>query len=67
MIFSDKNTLKDVISGTIEKDNIHPRKHGISSDRKTKIDKKFTFIKKFQCFCVLLWRPSQAFSYITFP
>lgn len=48
MIFSDKNTLKDVISGTIEKDNIHPRKHGISSDRKTKNDKKFTFIKKFQ-------------------
>lgn len=48
MIFSDKNTLKDVISDTIEKDNIHPRKHGISSDRKTKNDKKFTFIKKFQ-------------------
>ena len=48
MIFSDKNTPKDFISGTIEKDNIHPRKRGISSDRKTKNDKNFTFIKKLQ-------------------
>ena len=35
-----KNALKDDICGIIEKDDIHPRKHGISSDRKIKDDKK---------------------------
>ena len=40
MIFSRKTALKDAISGIIEKDNIHPRKYGISSDRKIKDDKK---------------------------
>ena len=34
MIFSRKNTLKEDISGIIEKDYIHPRKYGISSNRK---------------------------------
>ena len=43
-----KNTLKDDIFLLIEKDDIHPRKYGISSDRKIKMIKKFTFIKKFQ-------------------
>ena len=38
MIFSQKNTIKDSISGIIEKDDIHPRKYGISSDRKIKDD-----------------------------
>ena len=37
-----KNSLKDDIVGIIEKDDIHPRKHGISSDRKIKDDKMFT-------------------------
>ena len=48
MIFSRKNTLKDDISSIIEKDNIHPKKYGISFDRKIDNDKKFTFIKMFQ-------------------
>ena len=43
MIFSRKNTLKDDISGITEKVYIHPRKCGISSDRKTKDDKKVIF------------------------
>ena len=48
MIFFRKNTLKDNISGVIEKDDIHRRKFGISFDRKIKeIIKKFAFIKKF--------------------
>ena len=34
LIFSEKNSLKDNISGIIEKDDIHPSKYGISSDRK---------------------------------
>ena len=37
-----KNTLKNDISGIIEKDDIYPRKYGIPSDRKIKDDKKFT-------------------------
>ena len=41
-----KNALKDDIS--VEKDDIHPRKYGISSDRKIEDVKKFNFIKKFQ-------------------
>ena len=45
MIFSQKNTLKDEFSGIIEKDNIHPGKYSISSDRKIKDDKKFYFYK----------------------
>ena len=45
MIFSRKNTLKDDISGITEKVYIHPRKCGISSDRKTKDDKKVHFYK----------------------
>ena len=46
MIFSQKNTLKDDISGIIEKDDIHPRKYGISSDKKIKDDKEVFFYKK---------------------
>ena len=48
MIFSRKITLKDDISGIIEKDDIHPRTYVISSDKKLKIIKKFTFMKTFQ-------------------
>ena len=40
------NTLKDDISGIIEKDYIYPRKYGISSDRKIKDDKKVYFYEK---------------------
>ena len=47
MIFSRKNTFLD-ISSIIEKYDNHPRKYGISSDRKTEDDKKG--------FSVLLWR-----------
>ena len=39
MIFSRKNTLEDNIFDIIEKDDIHPRKYDISSDRKIKDDK----------------------------
>ena len=46
MIFSQKNTLKDGISGIIEKDDIYPRKYDISSDRKLKVNKKVYFYKK---------------------
>ena len=35
-----KSALRDDISSIIEKDDIHSRKYGISSDRKTKDDKK---------------------------
>ena len=38
MIFSRKNTLKDDISGIIEKDDIYPRKY-IFTDRKLKEDR----------------------------
>ena len=34
MIFFRKNTLKNDISGIIETAHIHPRKYGISCDRK---------------------------------
>ena len=44
IIFSRKNTLKDKIFGVIEKDDIHPGKYGISSDRKIKDDKKVPMI-----------------------
>ena len=40
MIFYRKNTLRDDISTIIEKDDIYPRKYGISSDSKIKADKK---------------------------
>ena len=40
-----KNTLKDDISGIIEKDDTHPRKYGISSDRKIKDDKNVYSVK----------------------
>ena len=40
-----KNTVKDVISGIIEKGGIHPRKYDISSDRKIKEDKKVYSVK----------------------
>ena len=40
MFFSRKNTLKDDISSITEKDKIHPRKYGISFDRKVNNDKK---------------------------
>ena len=46
MIFSQKTTLKEKISGIIEKDHIHPRKYGISSDEKIKDDKTVYFYKK---------------------
>ena len=36
MIFSRKNKLKDDISSIIEKDDTHPKKYGISSDKKIK-------------------------------
>ena len=49
-----KNALKDDIS--VEKDDIHPRKYGISSHRKIEDVKKFNFIKKFQWYFGLLWR-----------
>ena len=45
MIFSQKNILKDDISGITEKVYIHPRKCDISSDRKTKDVKKVHFYK----------------------
>ena len=47
MVFSRKNTLKYDISGIVEKDYIHPRKYGISSERKIKDDKISFFHKKF--------------------
>ena len=37
-----KNTVKDDISGIIEKDDIHARKYGISSARERKVIKMFT-------------------------
>ena len=56
-ILLSKNTLKDDISGIIQKDDIHPRKYGISSDRKIKDDKKVCFHKKVpMIFCTFLWR-----------
>ena len=45
MVFSRKNTLKYDISGIAEKDYIHPRKYGISSERKIK-DDKISFLHK---------------------
>ena len=44
-IFSRKMHFRDDISGIIEKDDIYPRKYGISSDRKTKHEKKVYSIK----------------------
>ena len=46
MIFFRKNTLKDNISGVIEKDDVHRRKFGISFDRKIKDHKNVYFHKK---------------------
>ena len=46
MIFSRKSTFKDDIFIILEKDDIHLRKYGISSDRKIKDDKKVYFHKK---------------------
>ena len=46
MISSRKNTRKCDISGTVQKDDIHPRKYGIFSDRKIKDDQKAYFYKK---------------------
>ena len=52
MIFSRKETLKDNIFGIIEKHDIHPRKYGISSNRKIKDEKKvFFYNDKKVCFC----------------
>ena len=45
MIFSRKHTVKDDISGIIEKVDIYPKKN-ISSDRKIKDDEKVYFYKK---------------------
>ena len=45
LIISQKVTLDD-ISSNIEKDDVHPRKYGIYSDRKNKDDKKVYFYKK---------------------
>ena len=39
-----KNMILDSIK-KLKKDNIHPRKHGISSDRKIKDDKKVHSVK----------------------
>ena len=44
MIFFRKNTLKNDISGIIETAHIHPRKYGISCDRKIKNDRKVQMI-----------------------
>ena len=41
---------------SVEKDDIHPRKYGISSHRKIEDVKTFNFIKKFQWYFGLLWR-----------
>ena len=46
IIFSWKNTLKDDIFGIIEKDDIHPRKYGIFSDRKITGRKKVHLLRK---------------------
>ena len=54
MIFSRKSALKDDISGKIEKDDIHPRKLVFLLIENLKMIQKFTFIKKFQKFSVLL-------------
>ena len=54
MIFSRKSALKDDISGKIEKDDVHPRKLVFLLIEKLKMIQKFTFIKKFQKFSVLL-------------
>ena len=40
-----KNTLKDDISGLIEKDNIDPAKYGYSVGRKIKDDEKVYSVK----------------------
>ena len=40
-----KNTLKNYISGIIEKDDIHPRKYGIYSHRKIKDNKTVYSVK----------------------
>ena len=45
MIFSGKNTLENDISGSIEKDDIHPTTYSISSDRKIKDNKKVYSVK----------------------
>ena len=44
MIFS-QNTLKDDISSIMEKNDIHPRKYGMSSDRKIEDDRKAFSVK----------------------
>ena len=54
MIFSRKSALKDDISGKIEKDDAHTRKLVFLLIEKLKMIQKFTFIKKFQKFSVLL-------------
>ena len=55
MIFSRKNTLKDDISSIIEKDNIHPKKYGMSFDRKIDNDKKVYFYKNVpMIFCTFM-------------
>ena len=70
MIFSRKNALKDGISIITENNGIHPRKYGISLDRKVKDDKKVYFYENFIMILVLLWRlilfTLQAFSCIVF-
>ena len=53
-IFSRKNTRKDNISRIIEKCDIHTTKHGILLVEKLEMIKKFTFIKKFQWFYIVL-------------
>ena len=45
-MFPRKNALEDDISSIIEKDDIHPGKYGISSDRKIKDDNKVYLCKK---------------------
>ena len=56
MIFRRKNTLKDDISSIIEKDDIHPRKYGISSGKRLKMMQKVYFYKKVPMIICTLWR-----------
>ena len=40
-----QNTLKDDISSIMEKNNVHPRKYGMSSDRKIEDGRKACSVK----------------------
>ena len=66
MIFRGKNTIKDDISGIIEKDDTYLRKYGIFSDRKIKDDNKVYFYQKVPMIHCILWELLWAFSCIDF-